>query len=319
MAIIRLQRTKVDRPAQKSLGWLVTTSFDNISWLAKRQQVEIVEEPKVGRPQFPFTVVVVPPTPDSLGWLTHRRAVEEVQEFFAKAGWQPVLGLGTETLGWFRRAPALAEPEIAVPKVTLWQPSLVTPIVISVDTLGWFTRRVPTVEEIREVLNRSLWQTSTDTLAPVRDQLGWRITRQTYSDPEVLDRFVQPVVLNPNSFWKPWMYLFVQVNVPVITSPLTAVGNQGSPFAYKITATFSPLSFGAVGLPGGLALDPVTGIISGIPSGIGLFTVVISATNANGTGSANLTILLSGQRENNIVPGPSSGDFWQTHDFPVIT
>lgn len=287
MATIRLQRVTVDQPAQKSLGWLVTTSFDNISWLAKRQQVEIVEEPKIGRPQFPFTVVVVPPAPDSLGW--------------------------------FRRAPALAAPEIAVPKITLWQPSLVTPIVISVDTLGWFTRRVPTVEEIREVLNRSLWQTSTDTLAPVRDQLGWRITRQTYSDPEVLDRFVQPVVLNPNSFWKPWMYLFVQVNVPVITSPLTALGTQGSPFAYKITATFNPTSFSAVNLPSGLSLDSFSGIISGIPSGLGVFTVVISATNADGTGSANLTILLSGQRENNIVPGPSSGDFWQTHDFPVIT
>ena len=43
------------------------------------------------------------------------------------------------------------------------------------------------------------------------------------------------------------------ISAPVITSSLTASGNQGSAFTYTITATNSPTSYTATGLPAGLA------------------------------------------------------------------
>src|SRR5262249_30025165 len=50
---------------------------------------------------------------------------------------------------------------------------------------------------------------------------------------------------------------------PVITSPTTASGTVGAAFSYQITATNSPTSFGATGLPAGLSVNSGTGVISG--------------------------------------------------------
>src|SRR5437763_904871 len=83
---------------------------------------------------------------------------------------------------------------------------------------------------------------------------------------------------------------------PVITSPLTATGQVGVAFSYQITATNSPTSYGATGLPSGLTVNTSTGLISGTPA-VGTdaaspYSVTISATNAGGTGSATLTLTI---------------------------
>ena len=79
--------------------------------------------------------------------------------------------------------------------------------------------------------------------------------------------------------------------IPVITSATSAAGMQGQLLgSYQITSTQSPVSFGAIGLPGGLSLDAVTGLISGTPTVAGTFLVDISATNAIDTGHATLTL-----------------------------
>lgn len=79
---------------------------------------------------------------------------------------------------------------------------------------------------------------------------------------------------------------------PVITSPSTASGTKGIPFSYQITATNNPTSYNsALGVPS-VGVTFATGLIQGTPSSEGTFTTTISATNADGTGSATLVITI---------------------------
>lgn len=80
---------------------------------------------------------------------------------------------------------------------------------------------------------------------------------------------------------------------PVITSPTTASGVVGSPFSYNITATNSPTSYGATGLPSPLSVDTSTGAITGTPTTAATTSATVSATNAGGTGSGPLGITIN--------------------------
>jgi hypothetical protein len=81
---------------------------------------------------------------------------------------------------------------------------------------------------------------------------------------------------------------------PVVTSAGSAPAKVGLPFSYKITATNSPASFAASGLPAGLSLNAATGNITGTPAVFeGTYTATISASNAGGTGSKQLGITVA--------------------------
>lgn len=72
--------------------------------------------------------------------------------------------------------------------------------------------------------------------------------------------------------------------LPVITSSLGIGMREGAVLNAPITASNFPSSFGATGLPRGVTVDTVTGLISGEPTGgSGLYFGSISATNASGT------------------------------------
>ncbi len=88
---------------------------------------------------------------------------------------------------------------------------------------------------------------------------------------------------------------------PVITSATSATGTVGSAFRYQITATNTPTSYGATGLPAGLSVNAATGLISGTPTSTGTSTVKISATNSAGTGNSTLTLTIK-----NPVPSITS-------------
>jgi hypothetical protein len=80
--------------------------------------------------------------------------------------------------------------------------------------------------------------------------------------------------------------------VPVVSSD-TATALEGSYFSDTVSATESPTSYGATGLPAGISIDTATGVISGTPTGItsGTASVTISATNIAGTGTNTLSII----------------------------
>ena len=84
------------------------------------------------------------------------------------------------------------------------------------------------------------------------------------------------------------------IPAPVINSALTASATYGvAATTYTITATNSPTSYTATGLPAGFSVNTTNGEITGTPTAVGTYTVNIGATNAGGTGNANLVYTIN--------------------------
>ena len=101
------------------------------------------------------------------------------------------------------------------------------------------------------------------------------------------------------------------IPAPVITSSGTASGTVGSAFSYQITASNSPSSYGASGLPGGLSVNTSSGVISGTPTSAGTALVTVSANNAGGTGSSTLVLT--------VQPAPAVLATLFQEDFVSVT
>ena len=84
--------------------------------------------------------------------------------------------------------------------------------------------------------------------------------------------------------------LIVYPKNPVITSTDTDTATLGQSFSYTITTHNVPTSYAAADLPPGLRLDPMTGEISGTPTTVGTYTIMLSSSNDNGTGNQTLTL-----------------------------
>jgi hypothetical protein len=80
------------------------------------------------------------------------------------------------------------------------------------------------------------------------------------------------------------------VLTPTITGANSVIGTVGSSLSYTITASDSPTSYNASGLPSGMTVNTWTGEIFGTPTMVGATSLIISASNGAGTGSATLTI-----------------------------
>jgi hypothetical protein len=86
----------------------------------------------------------------------------------------------------------------------------------------------------------------------------------------------------------------VEKGAAVLTTRDPVVVMRGFPFSHAIQASGSVTRYGASGLPSGLSCDPQTGIISGVTSASGEFTVTLSATNAAGTNLATQVFIADG-------------------------
>jgi len=81
--------------------------------------------------------------------------------------------------------------------------------------------------------------------------------------------------------------------VPAINSAASVTANLNTPLSYQITATNSPTSYAASGLPVGLSLNAASGLISGTPTVAGVSTATLTASNGNGaSASFTLTFIL---------------------------
>jgi autotransporter-associated beta strand protein len=78
----------------------------------------------------------------------------------------------------------------------------------------------------------------------------------------------------------------VDTTAPAITSAATAGGTYRMAFSYAIVTATSAVSYSATGLPAGVAIDPLTGAITGEPTEVGTFAVTLGATDLAGNATS---------------------------------
>ena len=82
---------------------------------------------------------------------------------------------------------------------------------------------------------------------------------------------------------------------PRILSPLDVLLIQNSPaYTYQIVASGEPTSFEVSNLPTDWTYNSTTGLISGTPDTVGIWRILLTATNAHGSGSEILTLNVTG-------------------------
>jgi PKD repeat protein len=111
------------------------------------------------------------------------------------------------------------------------------------------------------------------------------------------------------------LVLIINPAVPVITSALSATGTVNQAFSYQITADNSPSSFNAAGLPAGLSVNTNSGAITGTPTAAGSNNVTISASNAGGTDSETLVVVISAAAGGTDADSDGIPDEWENQYF----
>ena len=106
------------------------------------------------------------------------------------------------------------------------------------------------------------------------------------------DSFTYTVADGNGGFATGTVSVLVVIPPPTITSSLVATGMATVPFSYTITASSAPTGFNAVGLPAGLSVNTTNGVISGVPATAGTNSVSITATNAFGSDTQLLVLMI---------------------------
>ncbi len=99
------------------------------------------------------------------------------------------------------------------------------------------------------------------------------------------------------------LVLTIAPTLPRITSPTFVTGTEGSPLNYRITATASPIWYGAQNLPVGLSVGLSNGIVSGAPTYAGEYDSTLWASNIWGAGFTNVHFSFANAVVTNINVG----------------
>ena len=83
-----------------------------------------------------------------------------------------------------------------------------------------------------------------------------------------------------------------------------ASGSTGTSFSFTPNTNKNPTSFTSSALPHGLSLNASTGTISGTPTSPGMFTIQMTASNANGTGTGTVSLTINGATSPDSTPWP---------------
>ena len=95
------------------------------------------------------------------------------------------------------------------------------------------------------------------------------------------------------STWTEPLTIKVTPSPPVITTASLGTGRVGDFLYTTVSGTNAPTGYAASGLPTGITVDPVFGVLSGVPTVSGTYSVTISATNAGGTGQLTLPLVIN--------------------------
>ena len=94
---------------------------------------------------------------------------------------------------------------------------------------------------------------------------------------------------------------------PVIISSTSATGRTGRPFSFQVlTSGGSPATrLSATNLPDGLTADPITGLISGIPTTDGSFAVNLTVTDGGASTTGTLQLTFTSDAGFPVITSPS--------------
>ena len=107
---------------------------------------------------------------------------------------------------------------------------------------------------------------------------------------------------------------------PAWFGPRRLVATTDFPFFHRIRARNGAMSYGASGLPAGLALDATTGLITGVPERTGTYPLVFSATNRIGSCAWDVTLFVNGAAAPSIATrGLMPIGLGARLEFPVVT
>ena len=109
----------------------------------------------------------------------------------------------------------------------------------------------------------------------------------------------------------------IALGPPVITTPAAATGGTGLSFSYQILATNNPSTFNATGLPPGVVVNTTTGLISGIPTAIGVYNATVSAANATATTTLPIRITINSGSPDITSPASASGFVGQSFVYQI--
>jgi uncharacterized delta-60 repeat protein len=95
---------------------------------------------------------------------------------------------------------------------------------------------------------------------------------------------------------------------PLITSATSVAGIAGQPFRFGVTATLSPQTYAATGLPPGLSINATTGVITGTPTAVGTYKVAVTANGTGGLAASTMTITIGAASSTPFTPASTSMD-----------